>query len=138
MLFRIVIALLISTFITLTGVFGILFGEWKYPVELILMVVTFTFLFLPIILLYGTASFYLAELLSRRLNHSVKNIGKFVLILILAFATVVIFPAEMKIQFSTIAVDLTLIVALPLAIIAFFIDEFMHSKCKRSKVVPTM
>jgi uncharacterized membrane protein len=131
MLIRIVIALLLSTFITLTSIFGILFGEWKYPSELVMMVITFTFLFLPIILLYGITSFYLAELISRQMRQSIKNISKLILLLLLASLTVFIFPAKMTIQFSTLAVDLTFIIALPLTIIAYIIDEVIKYKCKQ-------
>ncbi|WP_042477943.1 hypothetical protein [Bacillus ndiopicus] len=130
MLFRVVLALLLSTLISLTLIFGLLMGEWQYPLELIIMVPLYGLLFSPIILIYGVLSFYIAEFFSRKWKSPIQVASKAIVLILLAVVAKFILPSDAHIIFMNIELEMTLITAISIAIIASIIDELLKSKCK--------
>ena len=95
MLKRKLISLLLSTIVSMAIIFGLIFGEWKNPLELVVMIGMYSLLFSPLILGYGLSISVLVEFVTKRVNGIKRQTLTIILLVILASLSVFIFPSEM-------------------------------------------
>lgn len=65
MIKRKAITFFIATILSITFILIFIFGEWERPLELIPMIVTYSLLFSPIILVYGVPVTFLSDYLTK-------------------------------------------------------------------------
>lgn len=127
---RKIISLFLSTILSLTIIFGFIFAEWENPFELVVMIFMYSLLFSPIILVYGLSISFLVEFISNKMNGLIRQIIAIVLLLTFACVSVFLFPSKMNISLIDLEVDLTIIAAVMIAIIAFIIEEILKYRRK--------
>ncbi|SES03220.1 hypothetical protein SAMN04487944_115129 [Gracilibacillus ureilyticus] len=135
MIRRKLITTLLATPLSLLIIFGVFFGEWKQPVELVIMTVTFGLWVSPFILLYGVPVTFLSDFATKRLRGGKRTITAFFIHLCFGILFGFIFP--MGIDFSLIGIKLNLasISAMITALFFWGIDELLRRKKVKSKVI---
>jgi hypothetical protein len=138
MIERKVVTTLLATPLSLLVIFAVFFGEWRQPVELIVMSGAFSLLISPYILLYGVPVTFLSDYVGKRITRKMRMPLAFIFHLFFGVIFGFIFPMNSNVSVFGVAVDSAFIFASITALLFWTIDEilrglmFKSNSCCRS------
>ncbi|MGP4042071.1 hypothetical protein ACTWP4_19515 [Gracilibacillus sp. D59] len=128
---RKVITTLLATPLSLLVIFGLFFGEWQHPVELIVMTGAFGLWISPIILLYGVPITFLSDYISKRFTGNVRALTAFIVHLSFGILFGLIAPMDGQFLLIGTEVNATTIFASITALFFWVIDELLRRKNRK-------
>lgn len=133
MIKRKVVTTLIATPLSVLVIFAVFFGEWRQPLELIVMTGTFSVWLSPFILLYAVPVTFLSDFISKRLTGNSRTFLAFVVHLFFGVLFGFIIPMNTEFSFFGGEIDSAFIFASITALFFWIIDEILRKttiKCK--------
>jgi hypothetical protein len=133
MIKRKIITTLLATPLSLLVIFGVFFGEWEQPLELIMMTIAFGLWLSPFILLYGVPVTFLSDYVSRRLKGTARTLTAFMVHLFFGILFGFIAPMDEHFSLFGIEIGIATIFASITALFFWIIDELLRRQKPKSR-----
>ena len=117
---------LIATPLSLLVIFAVFFGEWRQPLELIVMTGTFSLWISPFILLYGVPVTFLSDYVSMPLSEKNRILFAFIIHLLFGILFGFIFPMNAQLPFSGVMFEVAFVFATIVALFFWSTDEILR------------
>jgi len=128
MIKRKVVTSLTATPLSLLIIFAIFFGEWRQPLELIVMSGTFSIWLSPFILLYAVPVTFLSDFITKRLTGNCRTFLALIVHLFFGVLFGFIIPLDSEFSFFGGEIDSAFIFASITALFFWIIDEIIRKR----------
>ncbi|MFD2446948.1 hypothetical protein ACFSO7_23705 [Bacillus sp. CGMCC 1.16607] len=128
---RKLITTLLAPPLSLAFIFAVFFGEWKQPLELIVMTGMFSLILSPYILFYGIPVTFLSDYVSKNLTGNIRAFFALIVHLFFGVMFSFIFPSNASSPLFRGGVDSAIIFGSITALFFWTIDEILRRSLKQ-------
>ncbi|MBM7573420.1 hypothetical protein [Aquibacillus albus] len=126
MIKRKVITVILATPISLMLIFGVFFGEWKNPLELVVMSGMISFLVAIPVLGYGVPVTFLSDYVTKKLRGKLRSFTAFLIHIFFGSVFGLLFPMNSHFPVLDYNVDAAIISALIVSLFFWITDEVLR------------